>query len=259
MKQWLTLFEKEVLEMWRNFRWIWMPITFILLGVQEPLISYYMEDILNTVGGLPEGAEISIPVPSAPEVLIASMSQYNTLGILIIVLVSMSLISGERKSGTAAMILVKPVSHASFITAKWAGTLLLVWVSLLIGFIASWYYTGLLFDWVDLKNFLGAFFLEGLWLTFVVTVAVLFSSLFFVSGAAGFAALGSVIILTLVTGTLSHVLEWSPAKLPDYAGEFVLAGKFPEHSGMAIILSLIVIAILLVTSIYVFRRKELAA
>jgi ABC-2 type transport system permease protein len=259
MKQWLTLFEKEILEMWRNFKWIWVPITFILLGVQEPLVSYYMQDILNAVGGLPEGAEISIPEPSPPEVLIASMSQYNTLGVLIVVLITMSLVAGERKSGTAAMILVKPVSHTSFITAKWAGMLLLVWVSFFIGFIASWYYTGLLFDWVNMGNFFGAFFLEGLWLTFVVTVAIFFSSLFFVSGAAGFAALGSIILLTIVSSTLSHALEWSPAQLSDYAGTFVVEGSLPQHSVLAAILTAIVIVILLILSIIVFRRKELAA
>ena len=114
MSQWLTLFQKEIFEMWRNFKWIWVPITFILLGVSEPLTSYYMKHILDSLGGLPEGAVIDIPTPTAGAVLASGLSQYTTLGVLIIVLSTMGIIAGERKSGVAAMILVKPVSYLFF-------------------------------------------------------------------------------------------------------------------------------------------------
>ncbi|RHW38077.1 ABC transporter permease [Neobacillus notoginsengisoli] len=259
MSQWLTLFQKELLEMWRNFKWVWVPITFILLGVQEPLISYYMPQIIESVGNLPEGAVIEIPPPSEAEVLVSSMGQFNTLGVLIIILVSMSLVAGERKSGIAAMILVKPVSYAKYITAKWAGSLLLVWVAFLIGMLASWYYTGILFDWIPIGDLLGATLLEGLWLSFVLTVSVFFSSLLLVPGAAGFAGLATIIILTILSGSLGHWLEWSPAGLPGYAGGLLMAGKVPDDTVMAAVLSLAAIIVLLTVSVVAFKRKELAA
>jgi len=118
MSQWFTLLQKELLEMTRNFKWIWVPISFILIGVMDPLSTYYLPQILNTIGDLPEGAVIDIPTPPAPEVLMMSLANYNLLGILIIILTTMGLISGERKSGVAGMILVKPVSYFSFVTAK---------------------------------------------------------------------------------------------------------------------------------------------
>ncbi|HAQ07252.1 MAG TPA: ABC transporter permease, partial [Bacillus bacterium] len=146
MNQWLTLFNKEVLEMARNYKWIWVPITFIVLGVMDPLTTYYMPQILDSVGGLPEGAVIEIPTPTAIEVFIMSMSEYQTIGILIIVLSMMGIVAGERKSGVAQLILVKPVSHISFITSKWASSLVLMLLSLFLGLLASWYYTGVLFE-----------------------------------------------------------------------------------------------------------------
>ena len=159
MSQWLTLFQKEILEMWRNFKWIWVPITFILLGVKEPLTSYYLPQIIKSFGGLPEGAIIDIPPPTAGAVLASGLSQYSTIGVLIIVLGTMGVIAGERKSGVAAMILVKPVSYFSYVTSKWAGSLLLVWFSLFIGYLLTWYYTGQLFEWVAFGEFLQSFVL----------------------------------------------------------------------------------------------------
>ncbi|WP_054636111.1 ABC transporter permease [Thalassobacillus sp. C254] len=145
MNQWIQLWKKECLEMWRNFKWIWVPLVFIILGLTEPLSTYYMPVIMESVGGLPEGAVFEMPMPSPGEVLMMTTSQFNMLGILVIVLASMGLISSERRSGVAGLILVRPVPHASYVTAKWTGMIVLGWLSLFLGYLASWYYTNLLF------------------------------------------------------------------------------------------------------------------
>jgi ABC-2 type transport system permease protein len=257
MSQWLTLLQKEILEMWRNFKWIWVPITFVLLGVTEPLTSYYLPQILDSLGGLPDGTKIDIPIPTASEVLTAGLSQYSTIGVLIIVLSTMSIIAGERKSGVAAMILVKPVSYFSYITSKWAGSLLLVWLSFFIGYLATWYYTGQLFDWVPIGEFFQSFLLYGLWLTVILTITVFFSSMLFAPGMAGFISLAVVLILSIVSGTLSHLLEWSPAQLTSYAGVGLVTGELPEHTFPASILAATIIIVLLWLSVIIFKKKEL--
>ncbi|MEH7251729.1 ABC transporter permease [Neobacillus niacini] len=259
MSQWLTLFKKEVLEMWRNFKWIWVPITFILLGVSEPLTSYYMKDILDSLGGLPEGAVIDIPLPSAGAVLASGLSQYSTIGVLIIVLGTMGVIAGERKSGVAAMILVKPVSYFSYVTSKWAGALLLVWVSLFIGYLSTWYYTGQLFDWVPIGEFFQTFVLYGLWLTVVLTVTVFFSASLLAPGMAGFISLALALIVSIISGVLSHLLEWSPSQLTSYASTLLTAGELPDETLPASLLAICIIAVLLWFSVVIFKKKELAS
>ncbi|CAH2717483.1 putative transmembrane protein YxlG [Neobacillus rhizosphaerae] len=258
MSQWMTLLQKEILEMWRNFKWIWVPITFILLGVKEPLSSYYLPQILDAVGGLPEGAVIKLPTPTAAEVLITGLGQYTTLGVLIIVLTTMGIISGERKSGVAAMILVKPVSFQSFVSAKWAGSVLLMWFSFFIGYLSTWYYTGLLFDWIPFIQFLQSFFFYALWLTVILTVTIFFSSSFVNSGMAGFLSLVVVIVLSLVSSTLSNWLEWSPAQLTNYANEVLLDNGIPEDTLPASLIAAVFINVLLSLSVFIFRKKELA-
>ncbi len=259
MKQWLTLFQKEILEMWRNFKWIWVPITFILLGVSEPLTNYYMRDILDSLGGLPEGAVIDIPLPSAGAVLASGLSQYSSIGVLIIVLITMGTIAGERKSGVAAMILVKPVSYFSFVTSKWAAGLLLVWVSLFIGYLSTWYYTGQLFDWIPIGDFFQSYALYGLWLTVILTVTVFLSASLLAPGMAGFISLALALIVGIISGTLSHLLEWSPSQLTSYASALLTAGELPDDTLPASLLALLLIAILLWLSVFIFKKKELAA
>ncbi|MCM2531986.1 ABC transporter permease subunit [Neobacillus pocheonensis] len=259
MKQWLTLLQKEILEMWRNFKWIWVPITFILLGVQKPLSDYYMPQILDSIGGLPKGAVIKIPTPSAAEVLIQSLGEYTSLGVLIIVLTTMGLIAAERKSGVAAMILVKPVSYKSFVTAKWAGSLLLMWFSFFIGYLVTWYYTGLLFDWIQIGDFFQSFFFYGLWLTVILSIAVFFSASLLTPGVAGFISLAVVIVLSIISSSLSKWLEWSPALLTDYANKMIMSGEISEYLLPASLVAVACIILLLISSIFIFRKKELAA
>ncbi|WP_059170354.1 ABC transporter permease [Bacillus sp. FJAT-27445] len=258
MSQFHTLLQKEILEMWRNFKWIWVPIVFIILGVQEPLTTYYLPQIIDSVGGLPEGAVIEIPTPSPAEVLVGGLGQYNTMGFIIIILLCSSLVAGEVKSGTAAMILVKPVKHGYYIAAKWAGALLLVWSSFFIGFLVTWYYTGLLFDWVPFDAFLGSFFIEGLWLSFIVTITVFFSSIYIVPGAAGFSAAAVAIILTLASGSLSHLLEWSPGLLPSYASSYLVEESLKRDGVIAIAITAVLFFILIFVAIRIFKKKELA-
>ncbi|WP_419886873.1 ABC transporter permease [Neobacillus niacini] len=259
MSQWMTLFQKEIIEMWRNFKWIWVPITFILLGVSEPLTSYYLPQIIKSVGGLPEGAVFEIPTPTAGAVLASGLSQYSTIGVLVIVLGTMGIIAGERKSGVAAMILVKPVSYLSYVTSKWAGSLFLVWISLFIGYLSTWYYTGQLFDWVPIGEFFQSFVLYGLWLTLIVTVTVFFSSALLSPGVAGFISLALALAVSIASGALSHLLEWSPSQLTSYAGALLTAGELPDDTLPASLVALVLILIFLLFSVFVFKRKELAS
>ena len=64
MNLWFVLFKKECLEMVRNFKVIWVPLTFLFLAKLIPLTAYYMPKIIDALGGLPEGTVIEIPLPS---------------------------------------------------------------------------------------------------------------------------------------------------------------------------------------------------
>ncbi|MBS8264519.1 ABC transporter permease [Mesobacillus boroniphilus] len=258
MKQWFTLINKEFLEMARNYKWIWMPITFILLGVMDPLTTYYLPEILNSVGGLPEGAVFEMPEPSAQEVFIMSLGEYQMIGILVIVLSTMGTVAGERKSGVAQLILVKPVSYVSYITSKWAAALILIVISLFLGMLASWYYIGVLFEFISFGRFMESFGLYSLWIVLVLSFVILCSALFMQPVAAGMVALVTVFIFTIIGGSFQHLLEWSPTQLISYVSERLITEKWPEHVWPATGMTLSMIFVFIGLAIYFLKRKELA-
>jgi ABC-2 type transport system permease protein len=258
MKQWFTLLNKEFLEMARNYKWIWLPIAFILLGVLDPLTTYYLPEIISSSGGLPEGAVIEMPVPSPEEVFIMSLGEYQMLGVLLIVLSFMGTVSSERKSGVAQLILVKPVSYVAYITSKWTAALILIILSFFLGMLSSWYYTGVLFEFLPFSSLMEAFGLYSLWLVLVLSFLILCSAAFIHPGAAAVTVLVTVFVTTMIGGSFQHLIEWSPTQLFSYVSERLVADSWSVHVWPAAGLTVTMIILFLSLAIYIFKKKELA-
>lgn len=258
MTKWLVMYRKEMLEMWRSGKWLWVPVVFILLGVMNPISSYYMPEILKNAGNLPEGAVIEIPPPKPPEVMVETLSQYGTMGLLILVLATMGIVSSERSGGMASMILVKPVRHSQYLTAKWAGMLTLGLASFWAGYGASWYYTELLIGHVDPARTAAGGAVWSLWLVFTLTVTLLMSTCLQSGGAVAFVTLFLAAAVSLLSGWFSKHSGWSPGRLSAHAGSILTEGKalhaFPWSLGFTALAA----AALLVLSVRVLRRQEWA-
>jgi len=253
MRQLFTIYCKEVMELWRNFKWIWVPLVFIFLGVMQPITTFYMPEILDAVGGLPEGSVIEIPLPSGGEVLAKTLSQYGTMGILILVLCFMGIVSAERESGVVSLIMIKPVSHTLYITAKWLGAASLTFVSFLFGYLASWYYTNLLIEKVQFFLVVKSFFIYLPWLLFVITVTLFVSTYLKGSGAIAFLSLSIAAGFFIVTSFLSQNMGWSPAMLPSYSTSLIVAGQLDSGLFSAVLATFVMIVVLIVGAIAYFK------
>ena len=115
------------------------------------------------------------------------------------------------------MILVKPVSYLSFISSKWAAMLSLVLLSFTAGYGAAWYYTVSLFQSVNSQWVTRSFILFALWLVFVGTLTIWFSSLLRSAAAAAFSALAVAAVFALTASLLPSLFQWSPGNLPQLA------------------------------------------
>lgn len=49
-----VLYRREMLEMARSYKLIWIPVVFILLGIMQPLTTYYLPEILKASGDVPQ-------------------------------------------------------------------------------------------------------------------------------------------------------------------------------------------------------------
>ncbi|WP_438448492.1 ABC transporter permease [Gorillibacterium sp. sgz5001074] len=258
MTKWMVLYQKEMLELWRSGKWLWVPVVFILLGVMNPITSYFLPDILQNAGNLPEGAVIRIPPPTPSEVMAKTLSQYDTMGVLILVLATMGTVAAERAGGIASMILVKPVSHLQYLSAKWAGMLSLALASYTAGYGAAWYYTEYLIGHVEPSRTVAAGAVWAAWLALILTVTLLLSACLRSSGAVAFVTLFLAAALSIVSGLFSRYTVWSPGRLSGYAGAVALDGMLPEGLPWSLAVTVGLSAVLLAASVRVLRRQELS-
>ncbi len=257
MTQWMVLYRKEINEMVRNYKIIWVPLVFILLGVMQPVSAYYMPQILDEFGGLPEGAIIDIPLPSGGEVLIQVLSNYGMLGVLILVLSSMGIVSVERQSGVAAMVMMKPVPHSSYILSKWAGLMTITFTALFIGYAAAWYYTNLLIESVAVERVIQSIVIYSVWLCFVLTLTLFLSTLMKSNGSVAFMTILIIMLLSMATSFFENKMKWSPATMTGHSGNVLQFGELEASFLPGTLITLVMVVIILILTIQVFKQKEL--
>ncbi|WP_152654947.1 ABC transporter permease [Oceanobacillus sp. CFH 90083] len=212
-----VLIQKEWLESMRNGKWIWLPIAFAILAMSQPLTMYYMPQLLEIAGGLPEGAVIDIPAPSGEEVLSGVLSQYTFLGTLLFVLAAMNVIVHERNNGSIIFISVRPVSALSYILSKWISLLVLYLISFMISFVIAWYYTNILFSMVSAAKLFGSIGIYSIWLCFLVALVLSVSTFLKSNSSIAGVSIGILAILALASELAPVYMKWSPTQLQSQA------------------------------------------
>lgn len=255
--QWMTMFRKELIENWTNKKWIWVPIVMVLLTVMDPLSYYYLPEIIELTGGIPEGTVLEIPTLAPNEVVMMSIEQLNMFGVLVIALITMGTIAGERSSGITEILLVKPIRYDHYVIAKWCSFLLLIWLALFVGMIANWYYTNLLFGELNFVTMLQIVFFYGLWFTFVLTLSMFYNTLCKSPGMVLACTIVTIVVMSFINMVIGHQLTMFPNQLSNHIGEFVTTEQITnELTGTSIII-FVLIFILLFAATFIFKRREL--
>ncbi|WP_438349127.1 ABC transporter permease subunit [Paenibacillus sp. FA6] len=257
MKGTWIFYRKEMLEMSRSFKLLWIPIVFAILGIMQPVVSLYMPEILKMSGGVPPEMFSLYEIPSSPEVMIQVLSQYSTLGVLILVLAGMNSVSGERYGGTAELIMVRPISCVSIIISKWLAQSTQLLMAFGIGYTVAFFYTYQMIGAFSWKSAVASFGLYGLWLMLAVTLTLLFSTILR-GAAAAFVTLSILALLSLLQGILPTWFTWSPARLTSLAAEAMMGNALPVST--VVVCCLITVGIIIVTllsSSHLLQRRVL--
>ncbi|KYG27590.1 ABC transporter permease [Alkalihalobacillus trypoxylicola] len=252
MNQGFVLVQKEWLESLRNGKLIWLPIALCILGISQPLSTYYMPQLLEFAGGLPDGTIIEIPTPSATEVLAGVLSQFGLLGTLLFVLSSMNIISHERNNGSITFIMIRPISSLQYILSKFIGILTILMIGFFLSYILSWYYTIELFEFIDFGAFLSSFFIYCIWIAFVISIVITLSLFLKNGGGIAGASIGILAILALLHMLLPNFMKWSPIQLQLDAAYLLIN---PPHSSFwgALATTSFLIVVLLTISVIKHR------
>ncbi|GAB6927202.1 ABC transporter permease subunit [Paenibacillus sp. JCM 10914] len=221
MNRFVIFYRKEMLESARTFKWIWVPAVFLLLGIMQPLSTYYLPEILKMSGEIPPEAAALFTVPSAESVMASTLSQFSTIGLLVLVLSGMNLVAGERATGTAELVLTRTASTLPMIAAKWAAMMSLVVASFILGLAGAAYYTYQLIGPIAWNTLISGGTIYVLWLAWIVTLILPLGAILR-GPAAAFISLGIAAGLSLLSGLLPTRFSWNPGRLSSLAAERIL-------------------------------------
>lgn len=256
MNQFGVLFQKEWREHSRNFKILWIPIVFILLGIIEPIINYFLPQIIESAGNVPDGAIIQLPELTPEQIILSALGQYQFIGMLVIAFAFAGIISRERKNGTAAFLYVRPLSFVSYVFSKWTMGALILILSFLLGMIGAAYYVDYLFGDFSIPHFIGMLAIYSLWILLALSMTILISALF----SPGIAAAISVFLVTffpMIDGLILRYWPYTPWKLYSYAG-MVMMGEYNRSELIWTIAIAVLLLIICVTLTIFFARKKAA-
>lgn len=256
MTNFSVLFQKEWRENVRNFKIFWIPLVFLLIGITEPLMNYYLPQILGAVGNMPDGAVFQLPEFTPEQIIMTTIGQYQFIGMLVVTLGFAGIIARERKNGTATLLYVRPISYFSYVSSKLFIMSIIVIGSVILGILASLYYTYILFGAVDASAFIGFLGTYIVWLLFVISI-VLFSSAVFSTGIASAVSLLLVIFAQIIDGLLGAYWTISPWKLPMYAG-YVLTGSVDVTPFVWSLVITIIVSVVLIIGAVFFAKRNVA-
>jgi ABC-2 type transport system permease protein len=250
----LVFARKETLEIFRTWRvWV-LPAIVVFFSVSAPLLARFTPEILGAVGGDQLGA-ITLPPASSVDAYGQWIKSLSQIFLFALIIIYGGIVSAETSSGTAILVLTKPMSRGAFVAVKATIHSLFLTALVTVGALVTWGLTAAVFGegppgplWESTLTWLvlGVFYIALMTLLSVMIPSA--------AGAAG-AGIGAFVLLTI--GSLWKPLsDYSPAGLAGHAAALA-AGKPVPDLLWPVTVSLVAAVLLVVAAALRFRRTEL--
>lgn len=241
---------REIVKTWR----IWvLPGIVLFFAVTGPVIARFTPQLLQAVA--PDtGLVIQIPDPTFLDAYLQWTKNLVQIVTFAIIIIFAGAVSAERRSGTAVLVLTKPLSRSAFVVAKYLAQGALLIGTVAVGTAITWALTYAVFGEAPLLPLAQA---TGVWLVWglmVLGIMVFLSSL--VGSQAGAAGLGlGAFVLLSIASIWAPAVRYSPAGLLG-APTDILVGRagyllWPVVTGFALT------GVTLAKAVWAFSRKEL--
>jgi ABC-2 type transport system permease protein len=252
MRGFAVLLVKEITEQWRTGRLPVVGVIFLLFGLASPVLAKYTPDIVKLAAS---SIEIHVPTPTIKDAVTQLIKNLNQVGVLTAILLAMGSVATEKESGTAAFVLVKPVSRFAFIAAKFSGLAVTMAASVILCGLAAYLYTELLFAQLSVPGFASACLVILLGLLEIAAVTFLGSTL--VRSPIPAAGIGLVALVTAgIVSSLPNIGRFTPFGLNELATNLALQQKATGW-GWPLIANAGFVVVALGASWLAFRRQEL--
>jgi len=235
----LVSLRKEFLEQWRSRRLLIVAVVFVLFGLSSPLLAKMMPEFFRL---MPQGDQIAklIPPPSLADSVGQYVKNLSQFGILLAILLAMGAVSQEKERGTAALILVKPMTRGAFLLGKFAAISLSFLIAVALAGLGAYYYTVLLFEAPPLGGWVALNLLLVLVCLVYVAITLCFSAIARSQVAAAAGGFGAMLILSLA-GSLPAIGSRLPHELINWGSRLALGGSQASWTALAAALLLVVL------------------
>jgi ABC-2 type transport system permease protein len=251
----VTAVRKEIIQQWRTKRFLAVLAVFLLFGLGSPLISSMVPELVKSEPGGEELVKL-LPPPSAADGVASYIEFIGTFGYIMVILLGMNAVAGEKESGTAGLILSKPMPRWAFVLSKFMAQSLVYSLAVVVGALAVYYCTVILFGAMDMLIIIKISLLLLLWLLTYAAVALLGSVIGRTIATAAGAGLG-LSVLIMLARNIPHVGKWTPSGLMGWASALMQNVENESANTAALVGSLGLIMIFLIGSVVLFERQEI--
>ena len=244
---------KEVREILRTWR-IWvLPGILLFFALTGPVLARYTPEIVGALAGSQLGG-LKLPTPTYLDSYTQWVKNLSQIALFALIIIYGGIISSERKSGTAVLVLTKPVSRTAFVVAKAAVHSAFLGILVIAGTLVTWGLTAAVFGTAPGSALWSA---ALLWIVFgilFIALMTLLSVLIRASAGAAGAGLG-VYALMAIAGIWKPLGTYSPAALATQPAALA-AGKDVAVL-WPVLTSLVLAAALVALAALAFRRRDL--
>ena len=248
--------KKELKEILKTYRLWAVPVVFLFMGLSAPATTKFLPEMLKPQLQA-QGISITLPKLGAVGAYQAYFKNLTQIGLLAVILFSMSLVSEEKARGVLAQVVTKPIGRPDIVLAKWLVHGGWFVISLAIGAISCYFYTVGLFGKAPAAAFAGANFIFAVYILFIFSLTLAASAVLRSQVAASVVSLAGFSALSLLSFFSSWSARYSPASLNDHAVNLVLGRAGLVDAIWPMLVTVALGAALLAGGIFIFDRQEL--
>ena len=245
---------KELIEIRRTWRLWVIPGMLVFFGVTSPIIAAVTPALVRSVTASQRGVSVTIPPPTALDAYAQFIKNLDQFVLIAVVIIGAAVISGERATGTAILVLTKPLSRRAFVVAKILSQAALLVVATALGTAACLAMTAVVFDGTGGGRLVTAVAVWLLYASLLIVVMTLFSAAFRSRGAASGAGLAYFFVTLLLS-------NWAPMARYSFLGLLPAMGRAligaPMSLGWPVATALGAILVGVAAAVRIFERQEL--
>jgi ABC-2 type transport system permease protein len=249
-----AFFKKELREIRHTWRLWVVPGIFVFVGLTTPILTALTPALLRATAKATPGVVITFPPAIARDSYLQFAGNLQQMVLIALVITGAALIAGERRSGTIALVLTKPVSRTAFVIAKAASELALLASATVVGTVICIVGTVAIFDSSLIGTFIGSVALWFVFAAMLIALMLVLSTVFDGQAPAAGTGIGVFIAFSVLPG-FPLIRDHSPA------GLLTASARLLKHESAALawplVTTIVLTAVLLARAVWRFRSREL--